>query len=261
MPYLMYSRRTHETGEQLVGVLGIPGGQNPPGGTAVDVLVRWGSSENVPHRPGRVINKRNAILLAADKRRSLLHLALHHVPTPRTFEAAEGVLMFPVLGRQDHHTRGTDIVLCMQAADLATARQAGCTHFTQYIPTAREFRVHVFGREVIKISEKLLTDPTTRVPHIRNVDHGYTFRRLRPIMPTVRQQIDFVAIAAVEALGLDFGAVDVVLGDDGFSRVLEVNTGPSLAENSLGVYARKLATVLGLDPAIVPTDLDQPEED
>jgi len=105
------------------------------------------------------------------------------------------------------------------------------------IDKAREFRVHVFEEKVIGVYEK--------VPHadsdgmIRKDDNS-DFKRLdmadrdvRHAIPGVRPQ----AKAAVKALGLVYGGVDVAIGRDGTVYVLEVNSAPALNEPNMDRWA------------------------
>lgn len=243
--YILYSKGSSVTGRHLAEVLGIKGGVKPPQGRE-DILIRWGGTEKTPQRAGRVVNKRDAIILASNKREALRKMAECHVPIPRTWGINDPGILFPALGRKDHHRKGSDIVLCIQKSDLQRALNAGCTHMTGLIPKAREFRVHVFENEILKISEKILTEPEKYCPWIWNYETGFTFRNPRALLPAVQTQLEAAAKAAVQAIGLDFGAVDICIGDDGHMRVFEVNTGPSLAEKSMGLYARKLAALLGV---------------
>lgn len=245
--YILYSRATATTGRLLRNGLGIDGGLRPPA-NRVGTLIRWGSTDQVRYRPGTTLNKRNALLLATDKLAALRRMQERGVPTPNVYTDPHTIPVhaFPVLGRAATHRQGSDIVLCMQRRDLARALAAGCTHFSEYIPTTAEFRVHIFQGETLKLSEKVWTEGENYTPYIRNFEHGHTFRNSRTVTPTGQRLVEVYAAAAVEALGLDFGAVDVLVGDDGYVRVLEVNTGPSLAENSLQVYGDKLASILGV---------------
>lgn len=245
MSYILYSRRTATTGRMLREALGVPGGTAVPQ-QQVDLLVRWGSSERVPRRPVQYLNNREAVLLACNKEEALIQMQQNNVPTPQIYRANDRIDRFPVLGRRTQHTQGRDIVLCLQRFDLDRARNAGCTHFTSLIPKAREFRVHVFRGDIIKFNEKVLTDADKYNPWLWNFETGFTFRQPRQLLQATRTMLDGIAKSAVEALRLDFGAVDICLGDDGLPRVFEVNTGPSLAEKSLGVYAQKLAEALGV---------------
>jgi len=105
-------------------------------------------------------------------------------------------------------------------------------YFVEYIPTAREYRVHVAFGECIKISEKVAGPDGTPCPWIRNTGSGYTFRNPRTRLGSLGQA---AAIDAVRALGLDFGAVDLIVGDDANTYVLEVNTAPACTTPSTAI--------------------------
>lgn len=269
MPFILYNRGTSATGRNLREVLGIRGGSTPPE-ERVDSLIRWGSTASVRLRAQRTLNPRDAIALASDKHRAILHMDGQHVPVPRSWGATEiprNFMDYPLLGRAVTHTQGRDIVLCMQGFDVRRAVEGGCNHFTRYIPTDKEFRVHIFsdfGQNYrrIKISEKVLTNPDTYCPWMRNFDHGYTYRVARDLPSTLKQAISDVAMRAVQSLGLHFGAADVLLGEDRQLYVLEVNTGPGLADNSLKLYARKMGELLGVEPNLTLIDEeDEPDEE
>jgi hypothetical protein len=146
-------------------------------------------------------------------------------------------LRFPVLGRNINHTRGTDIAFALQLSDCTAVSD----FFTQYIPTAREYRARVVGSECVRVSEKVLTTPENYVPWIRNYEHGFTFISPRTRLNEFQESL---AVAAVKAHGLDFGAVDLVVGDDGHTYVLEVNTAPALAPRSAAAMVGGLARLI-----------------
>lgn len=265
MARILYSKATCATGQQLRTILGIKGSMEPPSDRE-DVLIRWGSSRKVPLKPVKSINKRIAVERASDKFLSLSIMRDAHVPVPQVFvgDEALNVVGSVLLGRRVNHTQGKDIVFCLQREDvrraLALPDDLRPRFFTKYISTAREFRVHVFDGQVIKVSEKVLTDPGAfQIPWVRNFENGYTFRTPRDIVTNIATGMNNAAISAVQALGLDFGAADVILSDDGFWYVLEVNTGPSLGDNSLEVYVNKFAEILGIEPNWPPAE-DPPTE-
>lgn len=147
-------------------------------------------------------------------------------------------LRAPMLGRNRRHSRGSDIILCMQQADaLRTERD----YFVEYIPTAREFRIHVFGGRIIRSAEKVLTDTENACAYIRNHEHGCTFRRPRQPLGVLQEQL---AITAVQSLRLDFGAVDMIIADDGQTYVLEVNTAPACSPRTAREYVTAMAEAL-----------------
>lgn len=178
------------------------------------------------------LNSPQAIANATNKRRALQLMAEAGVPIPRPLAGDQYCNMrsdeFPIVGRPDKHCQGRGFWYCRTQADIhkalrGTRRKAAATHFMEFIEADHEFRVHIINGESIKISEKFGSEALTR-NHAHGVRFGYPhdFNHKK----TVRR----VAKEAVEALGLDFGAVDV-LWADGKPYVLEVNTAPCLTDN------------------------------
>ena len=105
---------------------------------------------------------------------------------------------------------------------------------------SEEYRVHVFKGEVIDYAKKMqrLPDGTVTAAdhvHIKNSDNGFEF--IRDVSP--REGVCKRAIEAVNALGLDFGAVDVIRHKDK-SYVLEVGTAAGLSPKGVQAYAQKI---------------------
>lgn len=166
-----------------------------------------------------------------NKLRELEILLAGHVQTV-PFSTARFELV-PCLGRRLHHTRGTDIVMYGPRGIEMLARSSGgrSDFFTKLIPKRREFRVWAYRRTCIGVYEKMLTYPRKlgrkgRSKEVWNWRNGYAYEFRRPSeMPDALKR---VGIAAVDALGLDFGAVDIILGNDERYYVLEVNTAPGV---------------------------------
>lgn len=118
-----------------------------------------------------------------------------------------------------------------------------------------EYRVHVLNGEAIAVSRKRrLTSESleergveSRGTFIRNTANGYIYSR-ETLEDTER--LHSVPIQAVNALGLDFGAVDIIShiishGDDRVD-VLEINTAPGIEGETLDAYVngfRRMANV------------------
>ena len=250
MAFILYSKGTAPTGKALAEALGIEGGSTPPK-DRIDLLVRWGSTERIPFVPRLVLNRANAISLAADKLHSWEILKAQGISVPEIItndvaQGADGLIKVPTLGRKRHHTQGQDIVLCMQSRDVRRCiRRGESDYFVTYIPTDREYRIHVFKNKIIRVSQKLLKDGEPWVPFVRNFENGYVFGQPKKTLTPDQEQL---CIKAVKILGLDFGAVDLIYGDDKKSYVLEVNTGPALIENGLDAYSTAIKEVLrGVD--------------
>ena len=124
---------------------------------------------------------------------------------------------------------------------------ANCNLFTLgRIGKRTEYRVHVFGGQVIHRSIKLRRNredgqgernPTL----VRNVNNGWVYGNT----DGVPAQVDDLAVRAVAALGLDFGAVDILYYDGAQPEALalEVNTAPGLSPDSSALHAYRDAII------------------
>ena len=107
--------------------------------------------------------------------------------------------------------------------------------YTVRVPKDRQFRVHVIGGET-RTRELIPDDEVNReTERIWNYGNGFTFR----VPDNVPHPVVPMAFAAVKALWLEFGAVDIVW-DGTHAYVLEVNTAPGLCDPMLEWYAHKL---------------------
>jgi len=119
-------------------------------------------------------------------------------------------------------------------------------YFAKKEDIIEEFRVHSFkGRSIragIKAPREGFTldsrDPATRLhPWVRSWDGGW---RIKYDGVSSKRAHRELAHAAVAALGLDFGAVDIGTRRDGTLMVLEVNRAPGLVEGTIDVYANAI---------------------
>jgi hypothetical protein len=148
-----------------------------------------------------------------------------------------------VMRRSDRHRGGMDI-LYGPATDFEPAPGV---HYTQYIPARREMRLHVFCdsvfRSQLKVSGDLDADERFENVAIRNHANGYTFSTYTNTVPNQDRQD--AAIGAVKALGLTFGAVDLLVSLDNDVYVLEVNTAPSCDLATATAYMEQFSGYLG----------------
>jgi hypothetical protein len=241
--FLMYHGASHVTGERLGQYLGIPHGRECD--RRYDHLIRWGSRAGSGYTPREgPVNSRSAIRANTNKYESLQAFDDAGIPVPgytRDRDEISDTFGYPALGRADEHTRGEDINLILQWRDAYLT--SGNDFFVEYIPTDLEYRVHVVNGEVVQVHEKRLRSEASNHPFIRNSETGWVF--VEPRDPPPSEQI---AIDAVGCLGLDFGAVDIIRGEDGEEYVLEVNTAPSLDEANLERYGDAFAEMFGFEP-------------
>lgn len=253
--YVMYHGRSHVTGQRLGDYLGVPHGRDP-GGTQYDYLLRWGSRSSVRYAPAEgPINSRSALNNNADKYQALELLDSAGVPVPNYARSIDD-LEYPMLGRSESHARGEDINLILQQRDDFLTEN---DFYTEYIPTYLEYRMHVVDGEVVKVHEKRKRHEAENHPYIRNSETGWVFVNPRETPPP-----DEMAVDAVGALGLDFGAVDVVREENtGDHYVLEVNSAPSLDEANMERYGDAFAEQVGLHdwPGLEAVDFEEEDEE
>ena len=204
-------------------------------------VINWGSTEmSAKLMLCHVVNHPYAVYQALSKSRSLLLMKNHNVRVPPfSFDRSEAekwvmegsVVLARIL---DKSKGGKGIVVC----DGEKPPEAHL--YVKYVKSREEWRVHVaFGR-VIDIQKKLAPDKDkVKDWRIRSWSNGFTFRRhgVRPPMQDVLVQ----AVRAVDALGLDFGGVDVIWNEkERKAYVLEVNTAPGLEGQTVESYRKAI---------------------
>lgn len=221
-------------------------------------ILNWGSSR-VPDWASRaaarsvpILNKPANVAIAVDKLLTLKRLSEAGVRVPEfttNVSVAGEWLRRGATVMERHELRGNsgDGIRVVNFDDEEMeSNLTSAPLYTKFIPKTAEFRVHVFNGEVIDYIQKLKISSERRPEnfnkYISSVNYGWVFSRtgIRD-MPEVRQ----IAIQAVRALGLDFGAVDVVFAD-GLPFVLEVNCSPGLAGTTLVKYGNALRRYMGL---------------
>lgn len=244
---LLYNRRGSKTAKLLAKELGMRAVRddrmagtftNPP-------KIRWGTS--VPtHGDVTTINSRVSIATSAHGRTMLrtLDSAGIHTPHPFPFESIINNNVPEAefwLARKNNHRGGTDIRVCRTRDDFLSADLDNYAFFVAYVPTSIELRVHVFGGQVLKAFKKFHANPNASF--IRSSYHGWQFKRVS-IEDNYPKAIP-VAIAATEALGLTFGAVDMAWDITTRQWIIwEVNSAPSLNAETLKLYVDKFKEIL-----------------
>jgi glutathione synthase/RimK-type ligase-like ATP-grasp enzyme len=114
--------------------------------------------------------------------------------------------------------------------------------YTQYINKVTEYRVHVFNGKVFHVQEKRKKeDFKNHNELVCNHDNGWVFC-IKNVNPS--DDVLNAAIAAVSALGMDFGAVDIMVDGDGNPYVLEVNSSPGQEGTTINKYVEMFKEVM-----------------
>ena len=230
---MLYDRTSCRTGRALRKSLGLPGGLPPhyERHPEQDFLIRWGSTAG--RDAAITLNARDAVARAANKYEALRVMqdaGVRVVPFSKNPAELQGT----ILGRSLNHTGGRDVRV--YPAGMLDGMWRAHHHYTQFIPSSHEMRIHVCDGEMVRAQIKK-GEEECDFP-IRNHDNGYTF------VPFVRQRPNAeriqVAVDAVKALGLDFGAVDLLCGRDGRSYVLEVNSSAGCCRPTGALWAGAL---------------------
>lgn len=217
-------------------------------GNANKLLINWGCSELPQHARncGRVLNTPESVRLAANKLHAFQAMAKGaeiNLPefTANVGDAKEWGSTIVARTKLTGHS-GEGIVLHEpDDEDIVNAPL-----YVRYIPKKEEYRVHVVGGVVTDIQRKARRHevPNERVNwKIRNMDNGFIFARNedKPFPEQINQQ----AVKACEALGLDFGAVDIIFNEKkATAYVLEVNTAPGLSGTTLDNYIEQFKAVI-----------------
>lgn len=133
---------------------------------------------------------------------------------------------------------GEDIVIANSPQELVDAPL-----YTLGVDKRHEFRLHVFKGVVIDgVRKGFRSDIPEEERDLSIMNHaaGTIFVRSGPALEAMQQneEVQQMAVNACRALGLDFGAVDIMTDREGRAYVLEVNTAPGLVETTLARYTQ-----------------------
>lgn len=206
-----------------------------------DIVINWGRTLPMNWR-ATIVNPPHAVAVASNKYATFRALDAAHLSIPSFSTSMEDALPWVkdgiVFGRQlvtSHSGKG--IVVCRTEDEIKAAE--GVKLWVKYIKKDKEQRVHVMLGEILDVQEKRKSrNRETTGTLIRNTANGYVFCREGVEADSER---DSLALAAAQALGLDFAALDLIRGKaDGKWYVLEANTAPGLEGTTLLHYETAL---------------------
>lgn len=209
-----------------------------------DVILNWGASKiERPIKEGAIIlNSPDAVATASNKLEAFKKLQ-GKVSIPEYTEdkgvvkewLKDGRTVFARTKLNAHSGEGIVVCTPEMQEEIPEAKL-----YTRYIPKSTEYRLHVFKDRVFFIQKKARKQevPDEKVNwKIRNHQNGFIYAH-NDIELEDPASAGKQAIGAVKALGLDFGAVDLIYNTKkGFYYVLEVNTAPGLQGATLVAYA------------------------
>lgn len=212
-----------------------------------DLVINWGRSASFPQRwwgRGEILNPPERVKIACNKKLAfeLLQSAGVNIPKYTTDVAlarkwAHKRIVFGRRLLRSSSGRGIEIYKTPDAVI------EGLPLYVRYMPKKDEYRVHIYRGKIIDVQKKMRRlgnftgDPEIR-NMVRNYDNGWIFGRGNISPP---QDVLIQSKRAVQALGLDFGAVDVGWTENiQKATVYEVNTAPGLTGSTLLSYINAL---------------------
>lgn len=223
------------------------------------LVLNWGSSADLNNSVGNlVLNEPAAVGNATHKLRFFQRIAAWNqenenraVPIPEWTTSRDEAqnwagadrLVYARQRLQGHSGEGIEVYRMNQVVERAPLYTMGI------VGARREYRVHVVGGKVALVQLKKRRNgagtATGEADTVRNLDSGwvYAVSDARPSRVVLE-----AATNAIAAIGLDFGAVDIIAkGRKGGERecwVLEVNTAPGQrGDTTVTVYARGIAAL------------------
>jgi hypothetical protein len=210
------------------------------------LIVNWGGTSQVAGAAGsKVLNKPEVVNVARNKLTTFTRLKAAGFPNlpdfwtkaPSDKERGKSIILQRTVDGQS----GSGITVKRPGEALSNAPL-----YVRYVPKEIELRVHVMNGRVIAVQQKrkkndVKLDDDKQL--IRSHHNGWIFA-VNDITPGAAELAKPVAVEACRLLGLDFGAVDIVIPkgkNAGTPVFLEVNTRPGLESATiLGAYADEL---------------------
>jgi len=211
-------------------------------------IINWGCSNIERDIGDDVLNEPGCVIRASNKLNTFKAFSEDGVPTVEWTtdqEIANGWLRdgSNVVARKKLTGHSGEGIVIFEAEKYNEERLIEAPLYTKYTKKKDEYRIHVFQGEILfqqrKARKKEVPDEEVNW-QVRNLAGGFIFANDGVDAP---EECKHAAIAAVQALRLDFGAADIGF-KDGAAVVYEVNTACGLQGKNLEAYVNKFREFL-----------------
>ncbi len=229
-------------------------------GGADKLVINWGCTSSYSDQVNKsyVINQPAAVRIASNKR-TFFETASDYCSkmgiecfTPEFYLSKEdaftsiksGNTLFARTVLNGHSGEGIEEISSKNVDSVTDIPDAGL--YVKYVPKKYEYRYHIFNGRVIDVQEKRRSN-NVEVDlvnwRVRSYENGFVY--CRENLVTDRRAAT-VAVEAIRACGLDFGAVDIIYNKkQNKYYVLEVNTAPGVSGTTADKYKEAITSLLG----------------
>ena len=205
-------------------------------GRASDIIINWGNVRQV--HPSQYLNPLDAVKSAANKLTTFQLLQSAGVSIPPYFTSLSDLdADTTYVARTTLTGHSGEGIVVGTPSELPSAPL-----YTTFLRKKYEYRAIVVGDSVVDVKQKLRRQDFEgeRSAHVWNHSNGFIYARNDITIPDT---LNSLAIAAVAALGLTYGAVDIIC-HRGILYVLEVNTAFGLEGTTTQLVGDAIRTLL-----------------
>ena len=207
-----------------------------------ETIINWGASVITRKHTSNVLNRPEAIARAVNKLQAFKTME-GRCPLPLFTESRveaskwlpEAVVCRTLLNGHS----GNGIVIAENEEQMVDAKL-----YTKYVKKQHEYRLHVFDGKVFYVQKKARSNAVADENvnwKVRNHGNGFIYAH---IGIDVADDVKQIAVDAIAALGLDFGAVDMIVTKSGKWYVLEANTACGLENTTLEKYVEQFKQLI-----------------
>lgn len=203
-----------------------------------NIVIRWGNRIPILKNDSTIIyNQSKYIKIVNDKGLCRRFLSDNGIAVPKTWLLGDqeledmknlNTVPYPLIGRPEHHGRGSDFHIINSNEELERAINKGCTYFSLIYPKTREFGVHIGHGKLLACMEKPKPQDDKVAWNRALNDEPFS------VVPFGEYQ-DYIcrlALDAAKVCKLDFCRVDIMSDptDNNLPQavVCELNTAPTL---------------------------------
>lgn len=222
---------------------------NLPGRNTPSLIINWACHDPIAQVQGDVILNVGDLSVAQDKKRTFNKLRenqFDNIPDFWTHPPTEEQRGKDIIVERTTTTgEGGAGINIKRPGDALTPN---VPLYVRYVRKEIELRVHVIKGEAVAVQQKRKkadAQQTDDQQLVRNYDNGWIFAT-NDVDATAATAAKPVAVEAMRILGIDFGALDIVIRKkDGKPMVLEVNTKPGIESDTvLAAYVAKLIPMI-----------------